>query len=97
MITPRGQERMAAAAEPDGFDPYHPDNVAPLAAWLASPYSAGVTGRVFNVHGGRISVLEGWHEGPTVDKKARWEPGELTEILPDLVARAAPNVDLRAG
>ena len=97
MITPRGQERMTAAAEEGGFDPYDPDNVAPLAAWLASPYSAGVTGRVFNVHGGRISVLEGWREGPTADKKARWEPAELSEIVPDLVARAAANVDLRAG
>jgi len=95
MITPRGQERMAA---PDsGFDAYAPENVAPLATWLASPYSAGVTGRVFNVHGGRISVLEGWHEGPTVDKQARWEPGELTEVVPGLVEQARPNVDLRAG
>ncbi len=96
MITPRGQERMAAPAG-SAFDAYAPDNIAPLVAWLASPLSAGITGRVFNVHGGRISVLEGWHEGPTVDKGDRWEPGELSEVVPDLVARAAPNVDLRAG
>jgi NAD(P)-dependent dehydrogenase (short-subunit alcohol dehydrogenase family) len=96
MITPRGQERMRAAAG-GSFDAYDPDNIAPLAAWLASPHSAGVTGRVFNVHGGRISVLEGWHEGPTADKGARWEPAELTEVVPALVAEAAPNVDLRAG
>jgi len=96
MITPRGQERMAAPSD-TGFDVYAPDNIAPLVAWLASPLSAAITGRVFNVHGGRISVLEGWHEGPTIDKGARWEPGELTAVVPDLVARAAPNVDLRAG
>jgi NAD(P)-dependent dehydrogenase (short-subunit alcohol dehydrogenase family) len=95
MITPRGQERMAARGD-DGFDAYAPENVAPLATWLASPYSAGVTGRIFNVHGGRISVLEGWHEGPTVDKGSRWEPGELSEVVPALVDRAAPNVDARA-
>jgi NAD(P)-dependent dehydrogenase (short-subunit alcohol dehydrogenase family) len=96
MITPRGQERMAAPAEDGAFDVYAPENIAPLVAWLASPFSAGVTGRVFNVHGGRISVLEGWHEGPTVDKAGRWEPGELTEVLPPLVGRAVANVDLRA-
>jgi len=96
MITPRGQERMSAAAA-GGFDTFAPENVAPLVAWLASPDSAAVTGRVFNVAGGRISVLEGWHEGPTVDKGDRWEPEELTAILPDLVAKAAPNVDLRGG
>jgi NAD(P)-dependent dehydrogenase (short-subunit alcohol dehydrogenase family) len=96
MITPRGQERMAAPVEEGSFDAYSPDNIAPLVAWLASPYSSGITGRVFNVHGGRISVLEGWHEGPTVDKGTRWEPGELTDVLPGLVEKAAPNVDLRA-
>jgi NAD(P)-dependent dehydrogenase (short-subunit alcohol dehydrogenase family) len=95
MITPRGQERMAAPGGA-GFDAYNPDNVAPLATWLASPLSAGITGRVFNVHGGRISVLEGWHEGPTADKGSRWEPAELTDVVPGLVERAAPNVDLRA-
>jgi NAD(P)-dependent dehydrogenase (short-subunit alcohol dehydrogenase family) len=94
MITPRGQERMAAPE--GGFDVFAPENVAPLAAWLASPLSSAVTGRVFNVHGGRISVLEGWHEGPTVDKGDRWEPAELTEVVPGLVEQAAPNVDLRA-
>jgi NAD(P)-dependent dehydrogenase (short-subunit alcohol dehydrogenase family) len=97
MITPRGQERMAAPAEADGFDTYAPTNIAPLVAWLASPLSAGITGRVFNVSGGRISVLEGWHEGPTADKRDRWEPAELSEVVPELVARAASNVDLRAG
>lgn len=95
MITPRGQERMAAPADGSSFDTYSPDNVAPLVAWLASPFSASVTGRVFNVHGGRISVLEGWREGPTVDKGSRWEPGELIEVLPGLVESAAANVDLR--
>lgn len=96
MITPRGQERMAAP-EGDSFDAYAPENIAPLVAWLASSHSAGVTGRVFNVRGGRISVLEGWREGPTATKDSRWIPGELSEIVPDLVERAAPNVDLRAG
>jgi NAD(P)-dependent dehydrogenase (short-subunit alcohol dehydrogenase family) len=97
MITPRGQERMAAPVEGEAFDTYAPDNIAPLVAWLASPLSAGITGRVFNVTGGRISVLEGWHEGPTADKGDRWDPAELSEVVPDLVARAASNVDLRAG
>jgi len=96
MITPRGQERMTAK-DGEAFDTYAPENIAPLVAWLASTLSAGVTGRVFNVSGGRISVLEGWREGPTVTQDRRWEPGELTEIVPDLVAAAAPNVDLRAG
>jgi NAD(P)-dependent dehydrogenase (short-subunit alcohol dehydrogenase family) len=97
MITPATQERMAAPAEADKFDSFAPENIAPLCAWLASPFSAGVTGRVFNVSGGRISVLEGWVEGPTVDKGDRWDPAELTDILPDMVAKARPNTNLRGG
>lgn len=91
MITPRGQERMAAR---DDFDPYDPENIAPLVAWLASAGAKDVTGRVFNVHGGRVSVLEGWREGPTVDNGARWDAAELAAVMPDLVAKAASNVTL---
>lgn len=88
MITPQGQERMRAR---DGeFDAFAPENVAPVVAWLASPLSKEITGRVFNVHGGRVSVLEGWHEGPVADKEARWEPAELSSVIPGLVDTAAP-------
>jgi hypothetical protein len=30
-----------------------------------------------------------------VDKGARWDPAELTEVIPDLVAKAAPNANMR--
>jgi len=73
------------------FDPTDPDNVAPLVVWLASAQARGVTGRVFNVRGGMISVAEGWRAGPQVDKGARWEPDELGAVIPDLVAKARPN------
>ncbi|GIH51540.1 NAD(P)-dependent dehydrogenase, short-chain alcohol dehydrogenase family [Microbispora rosea] len=74
-----------------GFDPSAPDNIAPLVVWLASAQSRGITGRVFNVRGGHISVAEGWHAGPGVDKDARWDPAELGEVIPALVDKAAPN------
>ncbi|MDR8413170.1 SDR family oxidoreductase [Nonomuraea sp. 3-1Str] len=73
------------------FDPADPDNVAPLVVWLGSARAREVTGRVFNVLGGRISVAEGWHAGPGVDKGARWDPAELDDVIPALVAKAAPN------
>ena len=79
--------------DPDGFDRGHPGNVSPLVVWLGSAASAGITGRVFNVRGGHISVAEGWHAGPAVDKEARWEPAELGAVIPGLVAKAAPNAD----
>ncbi|HEY7439423.1 MAG TPA: short-chain dehydrogenase, partial [Acidimicrobiia bacterium] len=67
-----------------------PENVAPLAAWLASPESAEVTGRVFEVEGGIVSLADGWQHGPRVDKGARWEPEELGPVVRDLIAQSVP-------
>jgi NAD(P)-dependent dehydrogenase (short-subunit alcohol dehydrogenase family) len=74
-----------------GWNPADPDNIAPLVVWLGSSESRAVTGRVFNVRGGHISVAEGWVAGPAVDHDERWDPADLGGIIPDLVARAAPN------
>ncbi len=82
-------------AESGAFDPTSPDNIAPLVVWLGSTESRGVTGRVFNVRGAHISVAEGWVAGPAVDKGSRWDPEELGSVIPDLVARAAPNANTR--
>jgi NAD(P)-dependent dehydrogenase (short-subunit alcohol dehydrogenase family) len=90
-----GMGQQAAAVPADQFNPLAPDNIAPLVVWLGSLESGGVTGRVFNVMGGHVSVAEGWVEGPAADKEGRWDPAELGEIIPDLVARAAPNADMR--
>ena len=79
------------AVEPDKFDVFAPENIAPLVVWLGSAESKDVTGRVFSVAGGRISVTEGWRRGPTASKDDRWDPAELGKVIPDLVAKAAPN------
>ena len=76
---------------PEGFDPLDPSNVAPLVAWLGSEQSGEVTGRVFGVLGGRITVAEGWHAGPRIEKPGRWNAEELDEQIPALVKKAAAN------
>ena len=93
MTTERTRARMGEYGE-DEFDPHHPDNLGPLIAWLASPESAGITGRVFNARGGQIGVSEGWRAGPSVEIDARWKAGELGEVIPQLVADAAPVSDI---
>ncbi len=77
---PGAQQIDLAAADPA--------NVSPLVAWLASEHSADVTGRVFNVRGGHISVAEGYLAGPSADKDGRWDAAELTDVVPKLVAQA---------
>jgi NAD(P)-dependent dehydrogenase (short-subunit alcohol dehydrogenase family) len=87
-----GLVRWQPGSEPQDFDPHAADNIAPLVVWLGSGQAREITGRVFNVRGGVISVAEGWRAGPGADKGARWDPAELGEIIPGLVEKAAPNV-----
>jgi NAD(P)-dependent dehydrogenase (short-subunit alcohol dehydrogenase family) len=81
-------EMMAAPDDPGAFDAMAPENVAPLVVWLGSPQSAHVTGRVFEVEGGKVSVVDGWQHGPALDKGARWDPAELGPVVDDLLAKA---------
>ena len=81
-------EMMASPDDADAFDAMAPENVSPLVAWLASTQSAAVTGRMFEVEGGKIGVATGWQHGPQVDKGARWEPAELGPVVQDLLDRA---------
>ncbi|MGI5140769.1 MULTISPECIES: SDR family oxidoreductase [unclassified Streptomyces] len=79
-------ETMAAPAS--GFDAMAPGNVSPLVVWLGSAASAGVTGRVFEAEGGRITVMEGWRRGPSADGGARRTAAEAGETALKLLAQA---------
>ena len=70
-----------------------PEAISPLVVWLGSAESRPVTGRVFGVWGNAITVLEGWVNGPSVSRDDQWDPAALTAVVPDLVAKAAPNAD----
>lgn len=79
---------MMKKPEDGSFDHYAPENVAPLVVWLCSPLSAKVSGRVFEVEGGKLSVATGWKTGIIRDKKARWNPAELTDVVDALIAES---------
>ena len=66
--------------------------VAPLATWLASTESKGVTGRIFEGAGGMYAVAEGWHRGPTCEPVE--DPTKLGPILRDMVKRARKNAGM---
>ncbi|MFJ1699669.1 SDR family oxidoreductase [Streptomyces sp. NPDC088252] len=93
-IAPAARTRMTeqtfaesmAAPGGGGFDAMAPENVSPLVVWLGSAACAGVTGRVFEAEAGRITVMEGWRPGPTVDKGARWSPAEAGAAAAELLA-----------
>jgi NAD(P)-dependent dehydrogenase (short-subunit alcohol dehydrogenase family) len=85
-----GWEERAAAA---GGMP--PEGVASVAVFLASRLSEPITGRVFLVTGGSVTVLEGWSKGPSVVTEGIWDPEALATVLPEAVANAAINANMR--
>ncbi|MCB9662992.1 MAG: SDR family NAD(P)-dependent oxidoreductase [Alphaproteobacteria bacterium] len=96
-IAPAARTRMteevfaeAMRAPEEGFDAMDPANVSPLVTWLCSEASRAVSGRVFEVQGGRIALSDGWRELPGASRDARWSPEELSDIVPALLA-AAPT------
>jgi hypothetical protein len=72
-----------------GFDAMDPANISPLVVWLGSEASGDVTGRVFELAGGRISVAQGWMPGPEVDRGDRWDPAGIGEAVRELLREAA--------
>jgi NAD(P)-dependent dehydrogenase (short-subunit alcohol dehydrogenase family) len=94
-IAPAARTRMTEevfadrmAAPDDGFDANDPANIAPLVVWLGSADSREVTGRVFEIEGGLLSVADGWQHGPRIDKGARWEPAAVGAAVRELLAKA---------
>jgi NAD(P)-dependent dehydrogenase (short-subunit alcohol dehydrogenase family) len=94
-IAPSARTRMTEevfaqtmARPEEGFDAMAPENISPLVVWLGSAESAAVTGRVFEVEGGKVSLAQAWRHGPAVDKGEQWEPAELGPAVADLLRRA---------
>ena len=99
-IAPGALTRMTAGLGPGmrpggddgGFDAGSPANISPVVVWLASsPAAREVTGRVLTVAGGRVGVAEGWSVGPETSRDERWTVEALDEVLPGMLAAAAPN------
>jgi len=84
-------QTMAQPTEGE-FDAMAPENIAPFVAWLGSVDSRDVTGRVFEIEGGKIGIADGWQHGPTFDKGARWDADEIGAVVRDLLREAPAAV-----
>ncbi len=86
----RMTEKLGPAPETDEErEARSPMWIAPIATWLASEQSAGVTGRVFEASGQTLAIAEGWVRGPRTEPVD--DPTLLGPIVADLLARARPN------
>ncbi len=86
---PEMAERMKKP-EDDSFDYWAPENVSSVIAYLVSAQSAGVTGRVFEAEGGKISIADGWRTTEGVDKGDRWQPAEVSDAVKQLLEKEVP-------
>jgi NAD(P)-dependent dehydrogenase (short-subunit alcohol dehydrogenase family) len=96
-LAPSARTRLTAGVFTDmmkevdsGFDAMDPDNISPLVVWLGSAESRDVTGRLFEIEGGVLSVCDGWQHGPRIEKDRRWEPSEIGPAVRELIAQAPP-------
>jgi 3-oxoacyl-[acyl-carrier protein] reductase len=101
-ICPRARTAMTEAvfgADDSGkdVDPYSPDHVAPLVAYLASPAADGINGQVFVVYGGMVALLA----APVVEQRfdasgSTWSPDDLDKQLGGYFEGRDPSLSFAA-
>lgn len=91
-IAPRARTSMSAEVfgdlpVVDARDPFAPEHVADVVAWLACDAAEQVTGQVLVVHGEGIEVMRPWSVRRRISHHGYWTDAELldlrTELFPD--------------
>lgn len=86
-IAPVARTRMTEGVF-DASLPEPGDN-SPIVVWLASEQAGHVTGRVFEIEGGKLTLEDGWRHGPSRDAGRRWQVDELGDVVDALLAEGA--------
>ena len=70
---------------PEQFDPWHPANVSPVVAYLASDLCT-FTGETFLVRGGSIKRLAPWTTDEGVEKDERWTVDAIADAMSEFAS-----------
>jgi len=84
LETPGMDEMVAAPEDAAEFDKFHPGNVSPLVAYLATadcPFNGGV----FHVGGGEVGLFTNWTLPERLYHDDRWTVDELAAAAPKLL------------
>jgi len=77
----------AVKAPEEGFDVWHPANVSPFVAYLATA-ACPITGECFMVQGGKVQRAQSWTPAEEITKGDRWTVDELAQAAARLVPPA---------
>ncbi|HVE93308.1 MAG TPA: SDR family oxidoreductase [Acidimicrobiales bacterium] len=81
--TPGLGDIVKAPEDAAKFDIWDPANISPLVGYLATE-SCPLTGKVFFVQGGKVSLMTGWGMADTFDRAERWTVDGLSAELSKL-------------
>lgn len=95
-IAPAARTRMTRGAYGDipggtgeGFDFWHPDNVAPMVAFLCSDASAHISGKVFGVQGDAVELYRPFTSAAAIENGgAPWDPATMAGRVDELFAES---------
>ncbi|MGB5911486.1 MAG: SDR family NAD(P)-dependent oxidoreductase [Promethearchaeia archaeon] len=107
-IVPLARTRLTVDATPQtatfmekldetGMDVFHPSNVAPMVAFLASNNANKISGEVFRVVGDRIMLFQGWHTVNQIKNEHKpFTPQLIAERIRELMKGAPKKETLMA-
>lgn len=94
-MTDEGATAQIFAKPEEGFDTFHPDNVAPFVTYLATPMAKRISGHVFIVFGKEITAIQRPTPGEVFinDDDARWTIETLDSKVTPYFVDKQPVVD----
>jgi len=76
---------VSGSSRSDDFDFWHPDNVAPMVAYLCSDAASHISGKVFGVQGDTVELYRPYTSVAVVENgKTRWDAERLAARVDEL-------------